>query len=58
MGDKRVGKIAAEDLADVSATVLAGGPATHGGQNYFLSTDVLTKWTSTGGGDAERHSWY
>jgi NAD(P)H dehydrogenase (quinone) len=41
MGDKRVGWIAAEDLADVSATVLAGGPATHGGQNYFLSTDVL-----------------
>jgi len=41
MGDKRVGWIAAEDLADVSATVLAGGPAKHGGQNYFLSTDVL-----------------
>jgi NAD(P)H dehydrogenase (quinone) len=41
MGDKRVGWIAAEDLADVSATVLTSGPATHGGQNYFLSTDVL-----------------
>jgi uncharacterized protein YbjT (DUF2867 family) len=41
MGDKRVGWIAAEDLAGISATVLAGGPATHGGQNYFLSTDVL-----------------
>jgi NAD(P)H dehydrogenase (quinone) len=41
MGDKRVGWIAAEDLADISATVLAGGPAKHGGQNYFLSTDVL-----------------
>ena len=41
MGDKRVGWSAAEDLADISATVLAGGPATHGGQNYFLSTDVL-----------------
>jgi NAD(P)H dehydrogenase (quinone) len=41
MGDKRVGWIAAEDLAGISATVLAGGPAKHGGQNYFLSTDVL-----------------
>ena len=41
MGHKRVGWIAAEDLADISATVLAGGPAMHGGQNYFLSTDVL-----------------
>jgi NAD(P)H dehydrogenase (quinone) len=27
MGDKRVGWIAAEDLADIAATVLAGGPA-------------------------------
>jgi NAD(P)H dehydrogenase (quinone) len=41
MGDKRVGWIAGEDLADISATVLAGGPAVHGGQNYFLSTEVL-----------------
>src|SRR5258707_7996107 len=41
MGDKRVGWIAAEDLADISATVLAGCPAKHGGQNYLLSTDVL-----------------
>jgi NAD(P)H dehydrogenase (quinone) len=41
MGDKRVGWIAAEDLADISATVLRGDPAVHGGQNYFLSTDVL-----------------
>jgi NAD(P)H dehydrogenase (quinone) len=41
MGDKRVGWIAGEDLAAVAATVLAGGPAAHGGQEYFLSTDVL-----------------
>src|SRR5260370_30411868 len=41
MGDNRVGWIAGEDLAAVAATVLADGPASHAGQNYFLSTEVL-----------------
>jgi hypothetical protein len=37
---KSLKRIASEDLAAVAATVLAGGPAAHGGQEYFLSTDV------------------
>src|SRR5260370_17001429 len=41
MGDNRVGWIAGEDVAAVAATVLAGGPAAHAGQNYFLSTESL-----------------
>src|SRR3984893_16433758 len=41
MGDKRVGWIAADDLAAVSARVLAEGPEKHAGKQYWLSTEVL-----------------
>jgi hypothetical protein len=40
MGDKRVGWIAGEDLAAVSARVLAEGPEKHAGKQYWLSTEV------------------
>src|SRR5438309_49055 len=41
MGDKRVGWIAADDLAAVSAQVLAEGPQKHAGKQYWLSTEVM-----------------
>jgi uncharacterized protein YbjT (DUF2867 family) len=41
MGEKRVGWIAADDLAAVSARVLAEGPERHGKKQYWLSTEVL-----------------
>ncbi len=41
MGDKRVGWIAGDDLAAVSARVLAEGPEKHAGKQYWLSTEVL-----------------
>ncbi|GHH76691.1 oxidoreductase [Streptomyces sulfonofaciens] len=41
MGDKRVGWVAADDIAAVVAKVLAEGPGTHAGKDYYLSTDLL-----------------
>jgi NAD(P)H dehydrogenase (quinone) len=41
MGDKRVGWIAADDLAAVSAQVLAEGPRKHSRKQYWLSTEVM-----------------
>ena len=41
MGDKRVGWIAADDLAAVSAQVLVEGPQKHAGKQYWLSTEVM-----------------
>jgi uncharacterized protein YbjT (DUF2867 family) len=41
MGDKRVGWIAGDDLAAVSARVLAEGPEKHAGKQYWLSAEVL-----------------
>src|SRR6202030_4727869 len=41
MGDKRVGWIAADDLAAVSALVLAEGPQKHASKQYWLSTEVM-----------------
>jgi Predicted nucleoside-diphosphate-sugar epimerases len=41
MGDKRVGWIAADDLAAVAAHVLAEGPQKHAGKQYWLSTEVM-----------------
>ena len=41
MGDKRLGWIAADDLAAVSARVLAEGPERHGEKQYWLWTEVL-----------------
>lgn len=41
MGDRQVGWIANDDIAAVAAEVLAEGPATHAGQDYYLSTDLL-----------------
>jgi NAD(P)H dehydrogenase (quinone) len=41
MGDKRVGWIAGDDLAAVSARVLAEGPEKHAGKQYWLSTEVF-----------------
>src|SRR6266478_4175426 len=41
LGDKRVGWIAGDDLAAVSALVLAEGPEKHAGKQYWLSTEVL-----------------
>jgi NAD(P)H dehydrogenase (quinone) len=45
MGDKRVGWIAADDLAAVSAQVLAEGraegPQKHASKQYWLSTEVM-----------------
>jgi hypothetical protein len=40
-GDKRVGWIAADDLAAVSAQVLAEGPQKHARKQYWLSTEVM-----------------
>jgi len=41
MGDKRVGWIASDDLAAVSARILAEGPEKHASTQYWLSTEVL-----------------
>jgi NAD(P)H dehydrogenase (quinone) len=41
MGDKRVGWIAGDDLAAVSARVLGEGPEKHASKQYWLSTEVL-----------------
>jgi NAD(P)H dehydrogenase (quinone) len=41
-GDRRVGWIAARDIADVAATVLTDGPTKHAGKNYWLSTEVAS----------------
>jgi NAD(P)H dehydrogenase (quinone) len=40
--DRRVGWIAARDIAAVAATVLRQGPARHGGKEYWLSTEVAS----------------
>ncbi len=39
--DRRAGWIALKDVAAVAATVLRQGPRRHGGQDYWLSTEVL-----------------
>lgn len=39
--DRRAGWIALKDVAAVAATALREGPERHGGQHYWLSTDVL-----------------
>jgi NAD(P)H dehydrogenase (quinone) len=41
MGDKRVGWVAADDLAAVSAQVLAEGPEKHASKQYWLSTEAM-----------------
>jgi NAD(P)H dehydrogenase (quinone) len=41
-GEQRVGWIALSDLAAVAAAVLRQGPQRHGGQDYWLSPEVLT----------------
>jgi NAD(P)H dehydrogenase (quinone) len=41
-GDRRVGWIAARDIAAVAATVLRQGPSRHGGKEYWLSTEVAS----------------
>jgi NAD(P)H dehydrogenase (quinone) len=41
-GEQRVGWIAPKDLAAVAAAVLREGPERHGGQEYWLSPEVLT----------------
>lgn len=41
MGDKQVGWVAGADIAAVAARVLAEGPETHAGKDYYLSTDLL-----------------
>jgi NAD(P)H dehydrogenase (quinone) len=41
-GDRRVGWIAAKDIAAVTATVLRQGPARHAGKDYWLSTEVAS----------------
>jgi uncharacterized protein YbjT (DUF2867 family) len=41
-GDRRVGWIALADVAAVAATALREGPEKHGGQDYWLSTEVLS----------------
>ena len=40
-GEQRVGWIALKDLAAVAAAVLRQGPQRHGGQDYWLSPEVL-----------------
>ena len=39
--DRRAGWIALKDVAVVAATALRQGPRRHGGQDYWLSTEVL-----------------
>jgi uncharacterized protein YbjT (DUF2867 family) len=41
MGDKQVGWIVGDDIATVAAKILAEGPETHAGKDYYLSTDLL-----------------
>ncbi|ROQ60401.1 uncharacterized protein YbjT (DUF2867 family) [Rathayibacter sp. PhB152] len=41
-GDRRVGWIAARDIAAVAATVLRQGPSRHSGKEYWLSTEVAS----------------
>lgn len=41
MGNKRVGWVAGEDIAAVVAKVLAEGPESHAGKDYYLSADLL-----------------
>jgi NAD(P)H dehydrogenase (quinone) len=41
-GDRRVGWIAARDIAAVAATVLRQGPTRHGAKEYWLSTEVAS----------------
>jgi hypothetical protein len=41
MGDKHVGWIVADDLAAVSAQVLAVGAQKHASKQYWLSTEVM-----------------
>jgi uncharacterized protein YbjT (DUF2867 family) len=41
-GDRRVGWIAARDIAAVAASVLRQGPSRHGGKDYWLSTEVAS----------------
>ena len=41
-GEGRVGWTALRDLAAVAAAVLRDGPERHGGQDYWLSSEVLT----------------
>ena len=41
-GDRRVGWVALKDLAAVAAAVLRDGPDRHGGQDYWLSPEVLS----------------
>jgi NAD(P)H dehydrogenase (quinone) len=40
--DRRVGWIAAQDIAAVAATVLRQGPTRHSGKEYWLSTEVAS----------------
>jgi NAD(P)H dehydrogenase (quinone) len=40
--DRRVGWIAARDIAAVAATVLKQGPARQGGKEYWLSTEIAS----------------
>lgn len=40
--DAKQGWVFASDIAAVAAEVLREGPDKHGGENYFLSTEVLT----------------
>ncbi|XP_055344267.1 NAD(P)H azoreductase-like [Paramacrobiotus metropolitanus] len=39
---RKVGWVAAEDIAKVAATVLREGPCKHHGKDYWMSTDSLT----------------
>lgn len=41
-GDRRVGWIAARDIAAVAAAVLRQGPSRHGSKEYWLSTEVAS----------------
>ena len=41
LGDRRVGWIALEDVAEVGAKALAEGPTKHHGKNYWLSTESM-----------------
>jgi NAD(P)H dehydrogenase (quinone) len=41
-GNATQGWVAADDVAAVAATVLREGPDTHGGKNYYLSSELLT----------------
>lgn len=41
VGDMQLGWIALKDVAAVAATVLREGPKQHGGQNYWMSAELL-----------------